>query len=406
MAFWNRNKKTSETDGKKKKKKPVWREWLDAGVFAIVAATLIRTFLFEAYTIPTGSMENSLLVNDFLFVSKLAYGPRLPMTPIAIPLVHNTIPLIGGKSYIDGVQWKYKRLPGFGHIKRYDVVVFNFPEGDTIALETDADYYGMVRSSSRDDVNKTYTIISRPVDKEENYIKRCVALPGDTLEVRDALLYINGRQAPIFPHSKLIYDVTTNGTPFDDAFLYENNIELAGSAIQEIPDGRHYRFEIENERLDALKKLPFVVSANVEMYPKEDVRDGAFPQDPEHFKWNRDNFGPLVIPKAGATVTLTPENIALYRRVIINYEGNTLVEQNGKFIINGKEANTYTFKMDYYWMMGDNRDNSLDSRYWGYVPIDHVVGKAWFVWLSFSKQGLFHGIRWGRLFHGVHSLEK
>lgn len=392
-----------DTDLKKKKKKPVWREWLDAAVFAIVAATLIRTFFFEAYTIPTGSMEGTMLINDYLFVSKLAYGPRIPMTPLAVPLVHNTMPVTGGKSYSEAVQWKYHRIPGFGHVERNDVVVFNYPAGDTVLADMPetGDFYQACRMYGRDNVLGRFRIITRPVDKKENYIKRCVAIPGDVLEIKNARVYINGQPNVLYPHSKLNYMVKTRG----QAPMVDDNLEM----LQSISNSQ-YIYNLENDQVDEVKKGSNVVSVEPFIqYPAgvapSDPGEWVFPDDTVNYKWNRDNFGPLTIPKAGTTVTLTPQNIAIYRRVIRNYEGNTLDEQNGKFIINGKETTTYTFKMDYYWMMGDNRHNSLDSRYWGFVPIDHVVGKAWFVWLSYGEGGL-KDMRWKRLFRGIHSLEK
>jgi signal peptidase I len=399
MAFWNKQ------DPENKKKKSVGREWLDAALFAIVAATIIRLFLFEAYTIPTGSMEGSLLVNDYLFVSKLAYGPRIPMTPLAVPLVHNAMPITGGKSYSEAVQWKYHRWPGFGNIERYDVVVFNYPGGDTVMAERPGDdYYSALRAefgNNREEMKSRYTIITRPIDKKENYIKRCVGLPGDKIEVKDAVLYVNDQPAAKYPHQKLLHRIQTKEFGLSDEFLEENSIDIGGSEM----GGTVYN--LANDQVEMVRKLPNVLSVKPDVYPKGYTEHGAtFPQDTNNFKFNRDNFGPIIIPKAGVTVTLTPENIALYRRVIINYEGNTLLEQNGKFIINGKECSNYTFKMDYYWMMGDNRDNSLDSRYWGYVPIDHVVGKAWFVWLSYGKGGMLRDMHWKRLFRGIHSLEQ
>ena len=399
MALLKKTETTTETTVKTKKKKPVWREWLDAGLFAIVAATLIRLFFFEAYTIPTGSMEGTMLVNDYLFVSKLAYGPRIPMTPVAVPLVHNTMPFTGGKSYTEAVQWQYHRMPGFGHVERNDVVVFNYPCGDTVMAEhPELDYYQACRSNGRENIIGQFTIITRPVDKEENYIKRCIGLPGDVLEIKNARVYINGQPNVLFPHSKLNYMVKTNGRPpaVDDNFEMTYRLNDA-----------QYIFNLANDQVDEMKKSLNVTSVDLFLNTPagaapSDPGDWVFPLDTANFKWNRDNFGPLTIPKEGVTVTLTPQNIAIYRRIIRNYEGNTYEEKNGKFIINGKETNTYTFKMDYYWMMGDNRHNSLDSRYWGFVPIDHIVGKAWFVWLSYGEGG----IRWRRLFRGIHSLEK
>ncbi len=401
MAFWKKKEEVTgnTTAGEKKKKKSVIREWLDAAVFAIVAATIIRTFFFEAYTIPTGSMEGTMLVNDYLFVSKLAYGPRVPMTPLAIPLVHNTLPLTGGKSYTDAVQWKYRRIPGFGDVKRNDVVVFNFPAGDTVVTKyPDQDYYMLCRAMGRENVLANMEIITRPVDKKENYIKRCVAIAGDVIEVKDARIHINGSEAPLFPHSKLNYLVTTNG-----------NMPGAGDELElaERFNNNFYRYNLANDQVAEMQKATNVVSVKPLIEYAAGVApqapaDWVFPHDTANYKWNRDNFGPITVPKKGATVALTAQNIAMYRRIIRNYEGNTLEERDGKIFINGKEANSYTFAMDYYWMMGDNRHNSLDSRYWGFVPADHIVGKAWFVWLSYGE----NGIRWKRLLHGIGSLEK
>ena len=408
MAIFKFGKAGTQTPPEKtdtvKKKKPVWREWVDAAAFAIVAATLIRTFIFEAYTIPTGSMEGSMLVNDYLFVSKLSYGPRIPMTPLAVPLVHNSMPIFGGKSYTEAVKWGYHRIPGFGHVERNDVVVFNYPAGDTCMAQRPADdYYSVLRDAYKGDrevMKNDYSIISRPVDKKENYIKRCVGMPGDKLEVKDAVLYINDQPAQQFPHMKLWYTIRPKGmvsVPSD-----VNDIEIE-SVDPQLP-GIYF---LEHSQAEELKKMGNLYDVQPVIYPKGVVTElGVFPHDTTNFKFNRDNFGPIVIPKEGVTVQLNAQTIALYRRVIKNYEGNKLEERDGKIFINDKEATTYTFKMDYYWMMGDNRDNSLDSRYWGYVPVDHVVGKAWFVWFSYDKKGITSGIRWRRLFHSVHSLEK
>ena len=381
-----------------KKRKPVWREWLDAAVFAIVAATLIRTFFFEAFTIPTGSMEGTMLINDYLFVSKMSYGPRVPITPIALPLVHNTMPFTGGKSYTESVQWSYHRLPGFGHVERNDVVVFNYPCGDTVMAEQpEQDYYQACRAVGRDRILNRFSIIVRPIDKKENYIKRCVAIPGDVLEIKNARVYINGQPNVLYPHSKLNYVVRTNGA----APGVDGSFELAGNG-----SNGEYIYNLANDQLAAMAHAANVLSVELNMTtpagaPPDPV-DWVFPLDTANYKWNRDNFGPLTIPKEGVTVSLTPQNISIYRRIICNYERNTLEERDGRFIINGKETTSYTFKMDYYWMMGDNRHNSLDSRYWGFVPVDHIVGKAWFVWFS----GGSNGIRWNRIFRGIHSLEQ
>jgi signal peptidase I len=326
------------------------------------------------------------------------------MTPLAIPLVHNTMPFVGGKSYTESVKWGYHRIPGFGHVERNDVVVFNYPCGDTVLAEKseESDYYQACRAFGRENVLENNKIISRPVDKTDNYIKRCIGLPGDVLEIKNTRVYINGQPNVLYPHSKLNYIVRTNGS----VPIIEDNLEL----VEQLNPGL-FVYNLENDQVAILKKAPNVTS--VEVYIRTPAgtapsspSEWVFPLDTLNYKWTRDDFGPLTIPKAGVTVTLTPQNIAIYRRIIRNYEGNTLDEQNGKIIINGKEANSYTFKMDYYWMMGDNRHNSLDSRYWGFVPEDHIVGKAWFVWLSYGPDGLFKDMRWKRIFRGIHSLEQ
>ncbi|MBS1772895.1 MAG: signal peptidase I [Bacteroidetes bacterium] len=396
MGFRSTEKFELPKPKEKAVKKAVWREWTDALVFAIVAATIIRTFFIEAYTIPSSSMEGSLLVNDYLFVSKLSYGPRVPNTPLAIPLVHNTMPLVGGKSYSEAVHWGYHRWWGFGNVERNDVVVFNFPNNDTaIAEMPDQDYYQHCRTEGRDFIWANYTIITRPVDKRENYIKRCIGIPGDKVQVIKGIAYVNDKPAEVFPHSKSTYIVRTNGTGvIDEDYLTENDVEIVKTI------NGAYVLNVPNNMVETLRKLPEVSS--VELY--EISRDDVFPNDTTNFKWGRDDYGPITIPKKGVTVTLTPQNIALYRRIIFIYEGNKFEEKDNKFYIDGKEITSYTFKMDYYWMMGDNRHNSLDSRYWGFVPEDHIVGKASFVWLS-HKESLFK-LRWSRLFHSVTSLSK
>lgn len=409
--IFRRRRLVDEKDVKiKKKRKPIWREWLDAAVFAIVAATIIRTFLVEAYTIPSESMEGTMLVNDYLFVSKMAYGPRMPMTPLAVPLVHNTMPVTGGRSYTDAVQWKYHRLPGFGHVDRYDVVVFNFPDGDTVFKDDEGnirqeDYYTIRRLPKEEqDQILAHGIEHRPVDKTDNYIKRCVAIPGDVVELRASVLYINGKPAPDFPHIKHEYSVVTKGGGLGDDTKEAAQIN-ENKDLRQGPAGSTFNVLLQNDKVEGLRRAPEVASVTRYAEPAGYVGGPAswtFPQDTTHFKWNVDNFGPLTIPKKGTTVTLTPENIALYRRIISVYEGNKLEERSGQYFINGSPSTTYTFKMDYYWMMGDNRHNSLDSRFWGYVPESHVVGKASFVWLSYGEGG----VRWRRIFRGIHTLEQ
>lgn len=402
LAFW---KKRTEP----KKKKKAWREWLDAAIFALVAATLIRTFFFEAYTIPTESMEGTLLVNDYMFVSKLTYGARMPMTPLAVPLVHNTMPIFGGKSYSDAVQWKYRRLPGFRDVERNDIVVFNLPTNDT-TIDDEVlkafDYYGIVREKGRAFVWNNYNMITHPVDKRENYIKRCVGIPGDVLEIKDGVLYINNQPASVYPHQRTDYLVkSTKPIQMSEDFMEENNeIEI----VMRSDSGMVVN--MEQQAVEKVKKINGVTEVTmINRLPKGVAGKGsslAFPFDPVLFPWNEDNFGPITIPKKGATITLTPENIALYDRIIRIYEGNSLEYNNGSFIINGKTTSQYTFNMDYYWMMGDNRHRSLDSRFWGFVPEDHIVGTPSFIWWSYSKKGVGDGVRWNRLFRGPSALQK
>lgn len=393
LAFWKKK------DQEQKKKKNIFREWFDAALFAIVAATIIRTFFIEAYTIPTGSMEGSLLVNDYLFVSKVAYGPRVPNTPLAVPLVHNTI--FGGESYSKSVQWDYRRFWGVGDVKRNDIVVFNFPNGDTVVKEApEQDYYALCREYGRNTIVGMNTIISRPVDKKDNYIKRCVAVAGDKLEIRDGVVYINDAKGELFPHAQSTYLVKTGNMGLSADFLEDNHIELQGNL-----GASQLALTLENSQIELVKSQPGVTSVTPLNDPAGYVPQSpgawVYPQDTANYKWNKDNFGPLVIPKAGTSVQLTPQNISIYRRLIAIYEKNNFEERGGKFYIDGKEITSYTFKMDYYWMMGDNRHNSADSRYWGFVPIDHVVGKASFVWLSHEN-----GLRWNRLFRSVSHLSK
>ncbi len=396
-------------------KKSVAREWIDAAVFAIVAATIIRTFIFEAYTIPTPSMEKTLLVNDFLFVSKFSYGPRIPETPLSFPFVHNTMPVTNGKSYLEWVKWPYWRLLP-RKVTRADVVVFNFPVGDTVI---DNDQYGSVvtyyqairgtrggRQAILDDPD-TYPIVIRPVDKEENFIKRCTAVAGDTLQVIHGQVFINSVGQGLPPESEMYYHVmnkdgsqTLNPDFVNDSlriYLADDTLNQNGHNFREDPyHPGLLEYNLTPGMLPMVKRQPGVVSVTLDEFQGPDPE--VFPYDLNHYPWNRDNYGPLWIPKKGATLTLTSQNISIYRRAISVYEKNDLEERNGQFFINGQPATTYTFKMDYYWMMGDNRHNSLDSRFWGFVPEDHVVGRASLIWMSYGPQG----IRWKRLMRLIH----
>ncbi|HVS98068.1 MAG TPA: signal peptidase I [Puia sp.] len=379
------------------------REWVDAAVFAVVAATLIRTFVFEAYVIPTPSMEKTLLTNDYLFVSKIAYGPRLPMTPLSVPFVHNTLPLIGGKSYLEWVRIPYIRwfpVP----VRRGDDVVFNFPIGDTVIdlpdFQSQRPYYDVCRELGRGNIDSgralvladpdQYPLVVRPVDKEENFIKRCVAIPGDTLLIRDEVVYIDGHAQPIPPASETWYTVTTNGSPLDEAAMEEEfGVDMTSSE-----EFRPAAFPNEYSMLLTRRARDKMLSSGLalEIKPQLDSAWKVFPYSTACY-WTQDNFGPLYVPRKGSTVQLTPANYALYERAIRIYEKNSLEKKNGVVYLNGRPADRYTFKMDYYWMMGDNRHGSLDSRFWGFVPEDHIVGRADLIWMSWDR-----GVRWNRLF--------
>ena len=395
--FWQKNE-TAEP----KKKKSKTREWTDAIIFAVVAATIIRVFFIEAYTIPSGFMERTLLVGDFLFVSKVNYGARIPMTPIAFPFSHHTLPLTATtKAYWDGVQWKYRRLPGLQNVKRNDVVVFNFPEGDTVALENqNPNYYDMVRSAGRQAVISQYTITSRPVDKRENYIKRCIGIAGDVVSMRNGLVNVNGKDEALKNTGMMPYKVQFNSTEVNFSVL--EDMGFVRNEIEGTSEADTYIINSSPEMADELRKLDFVKSAK--MYASTNAEPelgGLFPHD-KNRQWNRDNFGPIKIPAKGWTVQLDSNTMPLYYRAIRTYEGNKVEKVGNDWMINGSKATSYTFKMDYYWMMGDNRHNSLDSRYWGFVPEDHIVGKALFIWMSFDQYGSwFHKIRWSRLFRGI-----
>src|SRR5690625_3365208 len=402
LKFWKK-----KDDTKDKKKKSIIREWIDAALFAIIAATIIRTFLIEAYTIPSGSMENTMLVNDYLFVSKLAYGPRVLFRSLAVPLVHNRF--LGGKSYSEAVQWKYRRWPGISKVKRNDVIVFNFPNNDTVMLENPADdYYQYVRAMGREQVWRQFSITHRPVDKKENYIKRAVGMPGDKIQIIKGELYVNDELAQIYPNLKTEFEIIADPDfIISNQFVQENNIEISQSVRK---DGSLvYVYNMTYKAAEDLKKNKFVQDVRPfytgEGYVESQPTYWVFPQDTSYFKWNVNDMGPILVPKKDMTITLSPENKILYKRAIEIYENNTVEElENGKWNINGQIQEEYTFKMDYYWAMGDNRQRSLDSRYWGFVPEDHLVGKASFVWFSHEVGSLFK-IRGSRLFRGIKTLE-
>ena len=376
-------------------------EWLDAGIFALIVATLVRTFFIEAYVIPTPSMEKSLLVGDYLFVSKIAYGPKLPNTPLSIPLVHNHISLFGiaGESYLKWIQNPYKRIAGFGKIKRNDVVVFNFPRGDTVIKNHPEyiDIYQLKRHYGKDfEVwleSNGYKLIARPVDKADNYVKRCVAVPGDKLQIIHGDVYINGEKQVDIPGKEYSYGLELN------SHISQSALEKFGISKEDLRDFPSY-LPLTEKAYEDLKKLPNVKSITRN---EESTGNGeCFPFSPTYAHWSADNYGPLEIPEKGKSVSIDTSNLYIYQRIINVYEKNELNVIGDKIYVNGEPATSYTFKMDYYFMMGDNRHNSLDSRYWGFVPEDHVVGKASFIWFSSNKDKIFPGnIRWSRLFKGV-----
>ncbi|WP_316818809.1 signal peptidase I [Pedobacter nyackensis] len=394
--FWQKSK-----DDKPKKVKTRTREWVDAIIFAVVAATIIRVFFIEAYTIPTASMERSLLVGDFLFVSKVNYGARIPMTPVAFPFAHHTMPITGTKAYWDGVQWKFRRLPGLSEIKRNDVVVFNYPQGDTVALEQqDVDYYQMVRAEGWAAINSRYTIVSRPVDKRENYIKRCIGIGGDTISSVNGLVYVNGKPEKLKNTGEISYEVVFK-TPDVNPSVFEDLGFNISEDIRSTMTPNVYTFNGTAAMMEDVKKLDFVQSVKEFTAPATEREGDIFPYD-KNRNWNVDNFGPIIVPKKGWTVKLDSATMPLYERSIRIYEGNKLEKSGNGWLINGKPADSYTFKMDYFWMMGDNRHRSADSRYWGFVPEDHIVGKALFIWMSYDTNGSFFSkIRWNRLLNGI-----
>jgi signal peptidase I len=356
---WNFAFKKKTTDSKPKKSKT--REWVDALVFALVASTIIKGLLFSAYAIPSGSMEGTELTGDYLFVSKCSYGPRMPFTPLAIPFLE---PTIGNfKTYWDGIRLPYFRLPGFSEVKKGDIVVFNKPEE-----------------------------IEKPVDERTTLIKRCQGTPGDLLTIVNAQVFIHGVTANNPPNAQTPYTVITDGKDLNPQLVEDLKITLLAQNAAD-----NYQMMIPNQSLATLKGYSNIKSVTPIIQKAGEMDPQVFPHN-DHFKWNIDNFGPLVLPKKGWTVKLNDSTLALYSTAIEKYEHNKLHVSGKTIFINGKPADSYTFKMNYYWMMGDNRHDSLDSRFWGYVPEDHIIGKAIITFMSSdSTKDLFHKIRWNRI---------
>ncbi|MCL1934042.1 MAG: S26 family signal peptidase [Candidatus Azobacteroides sp.] len=397
-------------------------EWTDAILFALIAVYFINLFIFQMYKIPTPSLEKSLLVGDYLMVNKLSYGPRVPNTPLSFPLVQNTFPIINTKSYIEWPRWSYKRLKGLGQVKRNEIVVFNYPAGDTVALKSPSneDYYYSVRRYGRKEVwsnkSKFGDIVYRPVDRRENYVKRCIGLPGDSLQIINNETYINGTLLPLPKNAQFNYFVETQGNHLSDKQFrtldvsrddrnYINGISNADYFLERIGIERNaegsfnpvYLLPLTKEALQKLEKSGWARSVRIET---DDIFGSDIYPFSNLFDWTRDNYGPVWIPRKGATIELNEVNLALYSRCIEAYEGNSLQIKDNQILINGTPATDYTFKYDYYFMMGDNRHNSQDSRSWGFVPEDHIVGKPILIWLSTDKdRNLFDGgIRWNRIF--------
>ena len=414
--------------------------WVDAIIFALVAVYFVNQFFFQNYQIPSSSLEKSLLTGDYLLVSKMSYGPRIPQTPLTMPLTQHTLPLFNCKSYIEWPQWKYRRVKGFGKVELGDIVVFNYPAGDTVAVNYGGDYYDLcvqlaqkaaleqglqvpeMKSLSVWEQRKLYeqlysigkmivesgqgqygSVVVRPADRRENYVKRCVGLPGQTLEIRNKIIYNDGKPQPTPQFAQFSYAVYAH----DDLTLKKydelcNQLEISDEQRSE---WNVYGFmPLTTQALEGLKKCEAVDSI-------VEIIDGwygnLYPLNHD-YGWTRDNYGPIHIPAKGETLKLTLDNIAIYERCIRTYEGNDLKVTENEIRINGKPVTEYTFKMDYYWMMGDNRHNSADSRYWGFVPEDHVVGKPKFIWLSICPDAYtnhFLRIRWNRLFKGVDKIK-
>ncbi len=428
--------------------------WIDAILFALVAVYFINLYIFQNYQIPSSSLEKSLLVGDFLYVSKVSYGPRVPMTPLSMPLTQHTLPgTRDTKSYIEWPEWEYKRLAGLDTIHAMDIVVFNFPAGDTVATyQQNPDYYSLCaqvganslmrfgldvklpqdmcmaegRKVIKNNPEQFGRVICRPVDRRENYVKRCVGLPGDSLQIIDNNIYINGSAIKEPENKQLNYFIETDGRNISEKQFDEIGVSvddrtlvngISGApqiftylGIQPTTSGRYnpvFYLPLTAAMADKVKSLPNVTKITVD----PGVFSGqVFPAGkyyPESYKgWTRDNYGPVYIPRKGVTTELTIDNLPLYERIIKNYEGNTLEVKDSTIYINGEAADSYTFRMNYYWMMGDNRHNSADSRYWGFVPEDHIVGKPIFIWLSWNKDATLTGkIRFNRLFNKVDNIK-
>ena len=375
-------------------------EWLAVLILAIICSFSIKMLLIETYKIPTPSMEETLLPGDYIFVSKLAYGPRLPETPLAFPFYHNKLPS-GKKSYSERITMPYKRLRGFSSVKRGDIIVFNFPEGDTMVVQYPGqNYYSLARQYGREYILSQFDIITHPVDKRENFVKRCIGLPGDTIRIVDGEVEVNGETNPVRPTQEFKYYVTTRGGPLPDELL--DSLKILKSSVTYNPANSLHVLSLTGQKLESLRSSPMVRSIKRYTEPMLSFQNQEIFPHSNHYRWTGDNFGPLVVPARGDTLQITMLNLPLYQRIINVYENNDLRIKGGDIYINDELAYRYVVKMNYYFVMGDNHHNSADSRYWGFVPEDHLLGKAVTVWFSIEPgKSIIDGLRKERIFSAI-----
>lgn len=377
-------------------------EWIFLILLASAVSAGIKILLVEAYKIPTPSMEKTLLAGDYIFVSKLAYGPRMPFTPLAVPFFPNQLKN-GEKTYSEKLLRPYKRLRGTSHVRHNDLIVFSFPEGDTMVLQYPGqNYYSLIRQYGREYIHSNFDIITHPVDRRENYIKRCTGLPGDTIMIRDGVVFVNGTRMDFIPTQRFKYYITTFGERLPDDIL--DSLKISKSEVSYNPANSLHVLHMTMGQADKARTFREIRSIKRFVEPVLSFQNQEiFPHHPA-FNWTNDLFGPVLVPGEGMTIPLDAGNLPLYERLIRVYEGNRLEVRNNTIFINGSVASGYTFSMDYYFVMGDNRHNSADSRHWGFVPEDHLLGKAVAIWLSVEPgKSIFEGLRKERIFTRIKS---